>query len=215
MTVGVVVSGYNMPSAVRLQLRAIKAWSGCSPALAVWDDASSLSSEVKAVCQDEGATYLGLDEKWGHAAGFLCSLYSGLHWAHEFDFLAVISQRHVITTQDWLVPLRPGFIMANPGQDWTGYRYLYTALVVLNVEAWKPHVLSVRPRRLAGIPAEAYLYDAVALVGDAEPLPSLEVVDYKTSSPYDFKRLAAHLGVTLWEDFHTDYFRDYRVYDVG
>lgn len=220
MSYGVSISGYRCPSAVRLNLRAVKAYAGVPCSLAVTDDASPLSSAVRLVCDEEGAAFLGDGTRWGHGAGYLAGLYASLKWASALglDVLAVVSQRYVLTSKDWLAGLSLSSpIMANTGQDSVnGYHFIQTAVIVLDVPAWLPVVEDFRPRRLEGIPVECFMFDMVrAIFGRSEPLPALRAVDYRSDERERFEALAEKLGTELGDDFTLSYWRDQEGYDCG
>lgn len=233
LRVGVVIGSFNMPSAVRLNVAAIRHHCGpdvpilisddCSDGFAPTPDPASLFGRlVEIVSETPNVTLWPSVERIGHAGGDLRAVWAGLQWAKAIglDVLVKLSQRYI-----WDVPAWTGLAaleLERSGKPTLGrecgwhHWELRTECVAMDVRRWANAGVfaHLTPRRVAWA-AEQVLADTArdhvgggiaqwSLMSDARPTPIAGALFREANPQADYEALADRLGVALGPDFHTD-----------
>ncbi len=166
---GIVVGCFSQwPELIELQIKTIRKSCGKETPILISEDAGPHRSEVVSLCRrydvdfiDTGRVYpeQQLVERIGHTGGDMGTMFQGLLWAHRngFEVLAKLSQRFIVTKDNWLKDGARDFLESGLGlasQECTGIqRYpLRTECMLLLVRAWASNPLAMqallpRPRQ--------------------------------------------------------------------
>jgi hypothetical protein len=100
----IVISSYNMPSAVNLQIACLKKYNP-GHSIIVIDDLSSRSYDIRNVCENSGVMCYTMPHRMGHYLGAQQSYFLGMALAGAYPQIpniCCISQRFMVTKPGWV-----------------------------------------------------------------------------------------------------------------
>jgi hypothetical protein len=229
--VGVVIGSFNLPSAVRLNVAAIRRHCGDATPILIADDCSdgccatpppesSFGRIVDLASRTPNVVVWPNADRIGHAGGDVSCFWKGLQWARSLglEVLVKLSQRYIVDRPHWTELLLHELTvsgLSTIGRSCARWGWdLRTECVGMRVDRWhRPDVLAhLFPRRVEWA-AEMVVFDDVrdrlegrihpwSLMSPARCEPIEGMLFREANPPADYQALADRLGVRLEEDFH-------------
>lgn len=206
--IGVVVGSFGMPSAVQLNVAAIRHFNGNNIPILVHDDSTPPARDPCGYFQQKhDFDFYSTPHQLGHIPGDISCFTTGLEWAERLGlkYLVKLSQRFLFTKRDWLAARSKeseefGIITASQNnaihgiRPW-GYDGIRTECVMMRVQDWcRPAVFEA----LRAFPATPE--HSIAEVARKHVHPHLPIARWRAFGP---DKAVKRDGV-LWHDANPD-----------
>jgi hypothetical protein len=145
MKIGQVISTFGSVPYIHMQLESRKRF-GNNVQCLVHDDSSSLTNELKSLCDLYGVQFYSTPTRFGHQAGDAHAIYYGLLWAIRNDFdVLVKTSRRFIPVEFWVDNLA-SLADKNSSPSFTEVDtiHLLTYNIGMRVEFWLNHLNNIK-----------------------------------------------------------------------
>lgn len=225
-SIGVVIGSYGMPSAVALNIAAIRHFNNPDVPILVHDDCTPAERDPTGYFDQLRSGQHGCDlfrtpAQLGHVTGDISCFIEGLKWANNLNlkYLVKFSQRFIFTTRDWLKTCKaeadsentitasqPSYIGGIRPWGTDGIR---TECVLMRVDEWcKPTVFEAlraypaTPEKSVKSVAETVVHpgkpvDRWRIFGPDKARKRYGVLWHDCNNESDYQALARNLNVDL------------------
>ena len=233
MKIGIVIGHYNRPSAVALNIAAIRYHCGPDIPIVVSDDCSdgfaptstptTRYGAVQQICAQATNVYLWPNPmRIGHAGGDIATFWKGILWGSMtgLDVVFKLSQRFILDTPLWAQKWGEQLMASDLPVLGRGCEYhkwqIRTEAVGLKISAWRhPEIMAHLTPRQVKWPVEQILWDDVryrlggkmlewSLLSKARPLKAPGYVFREANTTAEYAAVARRVGASLLEPITTE-----------